>query len=81
MSTFNKIYKSVVKESAMEGANSTYSIGNELYRFLEDLEDDARLKSGESAKVKLKEIIDELNDIVGQDRYDRDDLARILKMD
>ena len=81
MSTFNKIYKSIVKESVMEDTDSTYSIGNELYRFLEDLEDDARLKSGESAKVKLKEIIDELNDIVGQDRYDRDDLARILKMD
>ena len=82
MSNFDKLYKSIVKESAIEDADMSYSIGDELFRFLEDLEDNARLKSGESAKAKLKDILDELNDIAGNyDKYDRDSLARKFKMD
>ena len=82
MSDFEKLYKSIVKESAIEDADTSYSIGDELFRFLEDLEDSARLKSGESAKAKLKDILDELNDIAGNyDKYDRDSLARKFKMD
>jgi len=82
MSNFDKLYKSIVKESAIEDADTSYSIGDELFRFLEDLEDSARLKSGESAKAKLKDILDELNDIAGSyGKYDRADLARKFKMD
>lgn len=82
MSNFDKLYKSIVKESAIEAADASYSIGDELFRFLEDLEDSARLKSGESAKAKLKDILDELNDIAGNyGKYDRDDLAQKFKMD
>lgn len=82
MSNFDKLYKSIVKESAIEDADTSYSIGDELFRFLEDLEDSARLKSGESAKAKLKDILDELNDIAGSyGKYDRAGLARKFKMD
>ena len=92
MSNFEKLYKSIVKESAIEDAaarryrraDASYSIGNELFKFLEDLEDSARLKSGYSAKEKLAEILDALEDILdpkNYGKYDRDSLARKFKMD
>lgn len=85
MSNFNKLYKSIVKESVSEG-DDTYSIGNELYELYTSIDPESKTRSGAKVTDVLRDILDELNDIVNNAERQSDseeiaELVRKLKMD
>lgn len=86
MSNFNKLYKSIVKESVTGGADTSYSIGNELYELYTSIDPESKTRSGAKVTDVLRDILDELNDIVNNAERQSDseeiaELVRKLKMD
>jgi DNA-binding transcriptional regulator GbsR (MarR family) len=86
MSNFDKLYKSIVKESIIEGADTSYSIGNELYELYTSIDPESKTRSGAKVVDVLKDILDELNDILDNAERQSDseeiaELVRKLKMD
>jgi hypothetical protein len=64
---FEKLYESLFQDSASRGD----SIGSSLYNLYTDLAPDAKTKSGARVSDVLKDIIDELKDIVAEAENDR----------
>jgi len=81
MKHFDKLYSSLVNESIYQG-HSGSSIGDMLYDLLTSLDRDAKTRSGAMVSDVLKDIIDELNDIVeNAKRSSVQELVSRLKMD
>jgi len=81
MKHFDKLYSSLVNESTYQG-HSGSSIGDMLYDLLTSLDRDAKTRSGAMVSDVLKDIIDELNDIVNNaERSSVKELVSRLKMD
>jgi hypothetical protein len=85
MKHFDKLYSSLVNESTYQG-HSGSSIGDMLYDLLTSLDRDAKTRSGAMVSDVLKDIIDELNDIVenaerSSDSPEVQELVSRLKMD
>jgi hypothetical protein len=64
---FEKLYESLFQDSTHGGD----SIGSSLYGLYTDLAPDVKTKSGARVSDVLKDIIDELNDIVAEAESDR----------
>ena len=80
MSNFNKLYKSIVKESVSEG-DDTYSIGNELYELYTSIDPESKTRSGAKVTDVLRDILDELNDIVNnaERQSDSEEIAELVR--
>ena len=84
MNNFDILYKRIVKESIM--GESTESIGDMLFELISSTDPAAKTRSGAKVTDVLRDILDELNDIVENavrvsDSEEVAELARKLKMD
>jgi predicted Zn-dependent peptidase len=81
MNKFKDVYNKIVKE------NTSYSVANDLYDLYVSLDPTAKTKSGALVSEVLKDIINELNDIVSSAERKQDlpetlpNLLRLLKFD
>ena len=81
MHKFKEAYSKIINE------NINYSIANDLYNLYVNLDPTAKTKSGALVSEVLKDIINELNDIVSSAERKQDlpetlpSLLRLLKFD
>ena len=72
---FVALYNSIITENT----NTNFSIANELYNLYTNLSPNAKTKTGALVSEILKDILNELNDIVNAAERDPQQLSNLIK--